>query len=353
MKKFIEIDKIRKICIFELGLIGDSVVIIPAMRALRKSFPDAHIVRIVNTSVRDLFDGCPFLDEIIEYDKNGKERSIWGKFKFLHKIRKKECDMFINFHTPEVGRNFGIYFRDNFFSFLTGAKVRVGYCSKGNGFFLTHKIFANSVSSEYIVDVILRLLGLLKIYNPSRKYEIWTTEENERSIDKTLKGKKLKRKFNIGLHPCSKYSAKSWKERNFAELSDILAKRYRANIIFTGARKDNSIIEEIVSYMRENAISFAGKISIGEFVALCKNLSLFVCVDTGPMHLAVAAGIPTIALFSGRDRKGEWEPREDNFFVVRKDVDCSPCFKEFCDHHLCMETITVKDVLDVIKGVVS
>lgn len=353
MKKFIEIDKIRKICIFELGLIGDSVVTIPAMRALRKSFPDAHIIRIVNTSVRGLFDGCPFVDEIVEYDKNGKENSIVGKIRFLHKIRKKKCDMLINFHIPNVTRNCRIYFRDNFFSFLTGAKVRVGYCTKGDGFFLTHKIFAKSVSNEYIVDAILKLLGLLKIYNPNKDYEIWITGKNEKSIDRILKRKKLKGEFNIGLHPCSKYSANLWKERNFAELADILAKRYRANIIFTGTRKDNSVIEKIVSYMRENAFSFADKISIGEFVALCKNLSLFVCVNTGSMHLAVAAGIPTIALFSGRDRKGEWEPREDNFFVVRKDVDCSPCFKEFCDHHLCMETITVKDVLDVVKEVVS
>lgn len=99
--------------------------------------------------------------------------------------------------------------------------------------------------------------------------------------------------------------------------------------------------------MKTEAINLAGELSISQLMALIKRYSMFLTVDTGPMHIAAALGVRTIALFGPGDFN-KWAYKNPSFMVIRKEVRCSPCYNYECASHECMRAITVEEVIEKI-----
>jgi len=232
------------------------------------------------------------------------------------------------------------------------AKYRIGCTRVGvlepKGYYLNrktrpskwqHKVFDN-------LDV-LKTIGI-EVTDP--KLELYINPEAKKSIQNKLtrEGVKNKDKMLI-IHAPPQHKTHQWLPERFAELANILSKDYK--IIFTGAKKDVPIVNNILSKMHNKAINFAGVTTISEFIALTERADLMISVDTGAMHVAAALRKPVIALFGAGDPK-IWRPFSENSKVIYKNDICTSCMKHHCTHNIhmqCMNSITAKDILENIN----
>jgi heptosyltransferase-1 len=155
--------------------------------------------------------------------------------------------------------------------------------------------------------------------------------------------------FLVVINPVARWRTKLWSERNFAELADRVIREKNAVIIFTGSSDDRAVIGRIVSMMKRKAENWAGETNLKELAALASLSTVFITTDTGPMHLAAAAGAKVLALF-GPTAPWRTGPYGESHVVVRKGLECSPCFQRKCDDIQCMEAITVEEVFEKINA---
>ena len=147
------------------------------------------------------------------------------------------------------------------------------------------------------------------------------------------------------INPVARWRTKLWEERNFADLADRLVSGKKAVIIFTGSPDDRPVNDRILSQMHEHAHNWAGETTLKELAALAAASDLFITTDTGPMHLAAAAGARVLALF-GPTAPWRTGPYGPSHLIVRAGTECSPCFQRECDKDVkCMAGITVEDVI--------
>jgi heptosyltransferase-1 len=153
----------------------------------------------------------------------------------------------------------------------------------------------------------------------------------------------------VAVNPVARWITKLWPEKRFAELADRLVKEKNAVVIFTGSPDDRAVNDRIISMMSETAMNWAGETTLKELAALASLTDLFITTDTGPMHLAAAAGARVLALF-GPTAPWRTGPHGPSHVVVRTGIACSPCFQRKCEIGVrCMEEITVDEVMKQIK----
>jgi len=160
-------------------------------------------------------------------------------------------------------------------------------------------------------------------------------------------------KPSLGINPGATYgSAKRWYPGEFAKVAIKLSKNY--NIIIFGGPTETEIAKDIERKIRKSGVdniqNLAGKTTIKELISKIAGLSQFITNDSGPMHIAAAYKIPTIAIFGPTNHKEthQWmNPRE---IIIRKEIACAPCMKRTCPlkHHECMKLIKAEDVLKTI-----
>jgi ADP-heptose:LPS heptosyltransferase len=156
----------------------------------------------------------------------------------------------------------------------------------------------------------------------------------------------------VVINPVARWRTKLWTERSFAELADRLVREKHALVIFSGSRDDRDLNGRVLSMMKEHALNWAGETTLKELAALAFHADLFIATDTGPMHVAAAAGTRVLALF-GPTAPWRTGPFGSGHIVLRTGIECSPCFKRECDSVRCMEAISVDGVMekiDLVQG---
>ena len=167
--------------------------------------------------------------------------------------------------------------------------------------------------------------------------------------------KNNKRKL-IGLNPGASYgSSKRWYPEEFADVACALSNHY--DIIIFGSPNEKDIAVDIEKYLIEkgvnNYINLVAKTSIDELINQIANLDLFITGDSGPMHLAAAFQIPTVAIFGSTNDKETSQWMNENSMIVKKNLECQPCMKRECPlkHHNCMKLVHASDVLEAVKQI--
>ena len=157
-------------------------------------------------------------------------------------------------------------------------------------------------------------------------------------------GTTLQKKL-VGVNPGAYFgSAKRWLSDRFAELLDRLIEKENAEVVIFGASNELQIAQVIQSYMRCQPLIFSGKTSLAELIAMISVCDLFITNDSGPMHLAAALRVPTLAIFGPTDEVATG-PLSPTAVLVKKKVECSPCLLRECPiDHRCMTRISVDEV---------
>ncbi len=280
----------RRILIIKPSALGDIILALPALSALKRSFPEARISWFVRPEFAPLITGHPFISDIILFDR--KQLSKWwcspDSFKSLRSLIKQlragKFDLVFDFQ--------GL-FRTGFFSWVTGSKRRFGMAGARElaHLFYTDKI-SQDASSIHLVDYYLKMVAAAGAKQREAEFKLPEDAGAAEKIDKLLKSQGVNGKYAV-IVPGAAQPNKRWPIERFAELAGKIGERFGLSIVATGSQGEREYIEAI----GKRVINLAGKTSVRELIPLMKKASLVVSNDTGPGHIAAALGVPIVMIF--------------------------------------------------------
>ncbi len=337
--------KINKIGIFQTSFIGDSVLTTPLIKKTKKLFPDTQIVVITRPQTEDIFKPLPEVAEVILNDKRGWNK-IAGVWKTARAIKKSGIDILLVPHRS---------FRSALIAWLSGVPVRIGFTSS-EGWFLYTKTVPFSWMIHDAERNLSLLQGIAKEQFGGEKLSMSFTPSAEENVARLLKDFNLEGKKLVGVHAGSAWPTKCWPMEYFVELISKLQTQLGVQVVLVGGGKqDTDLGEKICQLAQGHAASLCGKTSLADLMALMKHLSLFITNDSGPMHIATAFEVPTLAIFGPTTRELGFFPYGQGHRVMEiKDLECRPCAlhggkKCPLGHFKCMKDITPEEVFKNAK----
>ncbi|HYL58103.1 MAG TPA: lipopolysaccharide heptosyltransferase II [Candidatus Acidoferrales bacterium] len=334
----------RRILVKEVNWLGDLVMSLPALRAIRRTWPAAHLAVLIKRELASFFDGSHWLDEVIPYSVGRGIAGLNDRRRIVGTIRSRHFDL-------------GVLFPNSFESALwltlAGVPRRAGFAADARGAMLNLKASPTPAAiSEHQVNHWLEMVratsvadgGIddfaLDVHQPHReRMHEWLATRRTRA------GALL-----YAIAPAAAYGpAKEWPARNYAELIDLLGARVGAEVVLVGAPSERARCEQVASACKAGAIVAAGHTEIGELIALLSLCDGFIGNDSGCAHLAGALGIPTVAIFGSTnpDRTG---PLGAKARVIYRKLECSPCLARTCryGHYNCLMQIEPAELVDAI-----
>ncbi len=300
--------------------LGDCVMATPAIENILKAYPDAEFTFFGSEVATALMQEFPNVKEIvIDKSKSAQSRFLW--------IYKK-AKMLGEF---DVALTFRRAFFAKVFIFFTQAKKKGYYKREKKKKLHLVERYNNFINKTFKIQ---STPGPLKIYT---------------------KAKKFKKKI-VGINPGATYgSAKRWYPKEFAKVAAHFSKEF--DIVIFGSSNEKAIADEIVAFLEEfkikNYKNLVGKTTIKELCSLIGGCSLFITNDSGPMHIAAAYQIPTVAIFGPTNDQETSQWSNPKGVIVKKEIPCAPCMKRSCPlkHHNCMKSIHAQDVITAAQKV--
>lgn len=284
----------RKVLIVDPAFIGDMVRSTPAYRAVKEKIPGVRIEALIFEAGRPVFRHNPNADLV----RILPQRSLAGQIATAFRLRRERYDAIINLYTG---------LRMNFLCWLIGAPLRAGYNYRHRGCFHNRRvpIATRTVQTTYRPEECLLLLERAFGWSIENRSMVFTVFDEDRvAAGAALARLGVGREIPVvGVHAnsVSRREDKRWAPEKFAALADELIERYRAAVVFTGTAADAPTVEEILGFVRhrDRAFSAAGLFDLSRLGAFIDRCALFVSIDTGPLHMAIAIGTPTFAFVGG------------------------------------------------------
>ena len=347
----------KRILVVKLSDIGDVLTATPALRALRESFPAAHLDALVPPHSAPVLAESPLVDDVIVFDKFQYDRpidafkpsSLAALARFARHLRRQRYNCLVVLHHLTTCWGALKYAA---LALTSGAKVRVGL-DNGRGRFLTHRVRDGGFGARHEVEYWLDVVGTIGARTEDTSLEITITADDEDFANEQIPMTNDQRPL-VAIHPGSGgYSlARRWSVEGFARVAGALVERYGARIVLVGTAADG--VSQVASLMRSEAVNLEGKTTLGQLAAILKRCDLFIGADSGVMHLVAAVGTPLVAIFGPSNHRawGPW-PRDGRHIILRADLPCSPCSyvgysvgqREGCEAMTCMKAITPEMVL--------
>ena len=303
--------------------LGDCVMVTPAIENIVNLHPDADITIFGSAVSTRVFEHHPNVQRIVIDDSRKHKSRIFHLYKQARQLGRFDCA--ISFRRTLASKLFVWFSR----AILKGNYRR--YTKQDIHQVIRYNDFVNKV---------------FKINTNASQLTIY---KNSKPIKTHKSDKKL-----LGINPGASYgSAKRWYPEEFAKVAGELASQYDV-VIFGGPGEQDIALDIEQSFIEEgvnNYQNLAGKTTIVELIDRIFELDLFITGDSGPMHVAAAFQVPTVAIFGPTkdDETSQW--MNDKSIIVKKNLDCQPCMKRTCPlgHHNCMNFIKAIDVLDAVK----
>lgn len=337
--------EIKRIVVFNVNWVGDVLFSTAVIRNLRYHYPRAFISCIVPSACYQVLKGNPYLDEILIFDEHDRHRSLVAKLQFVQLLRRKRFDLVVLLHRS---------FTRALLCALAGIPQRVGYSTPKRGFLLTRRIMPPQVHSLHRIDYYLGVLAGAGMRPEDRYPEFFVSDEDKALVHQFLEKQGVGRKdFLVGLNPGGNWLPKRWPLSHWATLAAGLVKDCGAKVIVVGAQKDQGLAAALLKQAQVPVSMAAGVFNLKQLAALAQRLDVFITADTGPLHIANAVGTRRIiALFGPTDVRITGPVPEKNVTILQKNVGCRvPCYKVDCADNRCMQAITPREVLEVVKKI--
>ena len=335
--------KNKNILIFNVNWLGDVLFSTATIRNIRINYPDSFIACIIPSRCYPILKGNPHLDEVIIFDEKERQRGTLDKLRFVQLLKSKKFDVVFLLHGS---------FTRALICRLAGIPERIGYRAKKRGFLLTKRIKPVNRDSLHRIDYYLNIIEKAGLKVEDRYLEFFIDDAAMEFVGDFLNKKAIaKDEFLVAINPGGNWLPKRWPEAHWAILADKLIARFGARVIITGSHVDISIAQKIRDLMKEKPVIASGVFNLKQLGALCKRLDLFITADTGPLHIANAAGAKRIiALFGPTSPEITGPYPLNNTAILSKDVGCKvPCYVGHCKDNRCMKAITPEDVIEQIK----
>ena len=344
-----------RILVYHIGSLGDTLVAVPALWAVRENFPDAHITMLTDeqprrslVQARDIIDGSGLIDDYIVYPV-GKPLVLARLFL---QLRSRKFDSLVYLIRAYVDDR--RILRDKLFFKLAGIKRYIGMQEFSNS--PTYSLGSPMPAVPHVADTLLTRLRADGLKTPpvgQGRVDIGIGEREQDNVKQWLSGLPDDggRRW-IAIGPGSKMPCKIWPcERYLAVAKCLLAEYDLWPIIFEGTG-DRELDEKLVQELGRGYVP-AGVLGVRDSMAAMKRCSLFLGNDTGTMHMAAASGLRCVVPFSSRDYPGHWYPYGDGHAVFRTPIPCEGCMLERCVERKmeCILSISVQQVLEASRKI--
>ena len=332
-----------RILIVKTSAIGDVTHTLPALHALRRRFPAARIDWLVEEAAAGLITGHPYLNRVLisrrkNWIKECRQGRVAGVAReavsLIRELRRVRYEMVLDFQ--------GLL-KSSVFVLLARAKRKIGFDkgmehAEGSYLFLNEKIPPVSMDL-HAVDREKAILTAIDVHEEGRYALLIGREQHQRAAALLHDHGLMTNRPLVAINPMTTWPTKHWTNEGFAAVADTLVDQ-GMNIFFTGSPQDRPAIDVIIARMsRQGAVNLAGKTDLLTLAALYRRCRTVVSTDTGPMHIAAAAGTPVVALF-GPTAPWRTGPYGKQHRVIRRDeMDCGPCFRKTCATTRCMRAI--------------
>ncbi len=350
--------KQRRILLIRPDHVGDVLFTTPALRALRATVPDAYIAYLVGPWSREIVQGNPHLDELIVCPFPGFTRRPKEHFlepyvvlwKYAHALRARKFDVAVVLRFD--------HWWGTMLACWAGIPVRVGYAFPETTHFLTEAL--PYARGRHEVEQNMRLVASVagRDMGDAGPLDFTPRPQDARSALDLLKDSGFEGRY-LCLHPGAGAPVKLWRPEAFARAADAIAEKYDLQVVITGSSAEKGLTQGIADLMGRAPLVLAGQTNLGELAAIMGRSELVIGVDSGPLHLAVSQGVPTVHLYGPVDHRtfGPWGDSHKHRVVV-SDRSCIPCDRlDYAPHelldHPCVRAIAVEQVLRAADSVLA
>jgi ADP-heptose:LPS heptosyltransferase len=339
------IDAMR-VCIYRIGNIGDTACAIPAMHAIRRAYPAAHLTLVTSPGkagsigARELLDDVSWIDEIVVYHAEDIATAR-GRLELVRSLRARKFEVWIEL--PVVAAPLATLFRNLIVARSAGARWGFGWRYEPR-FAAPSQTLFNDFPDE--VDRLLEIVRTAGFAGEDTDFPLELTDSNARTVTDLLDQAGVAASdLMIAFAPGAKLEPNRWPVDRFIEVGNSLSTRgYR--IVVLGGSSEVPMCDRIAKAVGRNAVSLAGKTSVRESCEVLARCAMLVCNDSGVQHLAAAVGTPCVSLFTRREFPGMWWPHGPQHEVLMKDVECHTCFLDACPYdNKCIKAIGVDEVI--------
>ena len=305
------VERVERIVCLRLDRLGDLLTTLPAIEAVRRAAPNAHLELAVGSWNEPVAKRLPFVDSVRIVDTPW---ASWSKKVSLGQARRA-----LGVESPDLALEFQGDVRVLLLMALTRPTFRAGYGDTGGAYLLSHRAVWDESKSWYWQNSELVRTVFPHVETSETPFNFVTEPDRVRAA--ALVGPRSGPV--VGIHPSAGRALKQWEEEKFAALIDRLSAR--ATVVVTGAEGDRDLVDEIVSRSTSKPAVLLG-VDLAIFAAVVESFDVFVSGDTGPMHLSHAVGTPNVAIFGPSDPV-RYGPTEGSAVrrIVRTPVYCSPC----------------------------
>jgi heptosyltransferase-2 len=326
-----------KILIRATNWVGDAIMALPALRAVRARFPEAKISILARPYVLDIYRGQKICDELISYDPRRPHAGLSGRERLAQELRNQKFDVAMLLQNA---------FDAAWLAWRAGIPERIGYARDGRSLLLTKKIPVPKpgeipAHEQFYYLELLRRAGWIGSLPGESFVTLDVSEEHHRQAEETLLSAGARpNAVRIAIGAGASYgSAKCWPPERFADFVNRFRLHTDADVVLFGAAAEQTVSDAIAAEIMGPSISLVGKTAIADLPALLSRCQLFVGNDSGAMHVAAAVGLPVVAIFGPTDPYGT-APMTPRCTVVQEKPYCSPCFLRRCPtDHRCMTSV--------------
>ena len=335
-----------RILVTRLQYLGDVVLTLPLVDAVRHRFPRAEVDYLSRPPSSDLLKGDARFSEVFSL---APEDGAAASLSLVRRLRSRRYDAVIDLYSNP---------RSAWISRFTGAKMRIGGDRRGRRRLYTHAVtVAPEIRSA--MEYHLKYAEPLDVSAPARKPvllispgEIETARDRLQSFGVETRRPSRPR---IGLHPGGKWEVKRWPVSSFAMLAEMLKTNWDADIVVFTGPGERGYTDQLAGAAGDS-ITVLPEMDVRSLAAVLSLLDGMVVSDGGIMHLSVAVGTPTVGIF-GSAEPDIWFPYESfgPFAPVFLPIECRPCHRHICPlgHTACLRDLTAEAVLESLRNVVA
>ena len=335
-----------KILVRATNWVGDAIMAIPALRAVRAKFPEAHIAILARPYVADIYRGQEIADELIAYDWKGKHAGFAGRERLAKELREQKFDVALLLQNA---------FDAAWLAWRAKIPRRIGYARDGRSWLLTHAIEVPGTGEilaheKFYYLELIRRTGWLTELGDEKFIQLRVSAEETAAAEEKLRVAGSRRgALRIAVGAGASYgSAKCWPPERFAAALNDLMARGDGEVILFGTPAEIAVTDAIAAKLSRPAINLTGRTNIAELPALLSRCQVFLGNDSGAMHVASAVGLPVVAVFGPTDPFGT-APVTPRCSIVQEKPYCSPCFLRRCPtDHRCMNAVQPAEVSSAV-----
>jgi heptosyltransferase-2 len=308
---------LQNILVVQTSFLGDTVLTLPLLAEIKRRFPSSKLSLLCTPLGQELLSGHPAVDELIVDDKRKKHRGWAGLWRQANLLQSKGFTLALCPHKS---------FRSGLLLFLARIPYRVGFAQSKSSF-LFHKRVHRDARRHDVERTLSILEGVgIRSEECERVLHLPVSANLQDEVAARLRSLGINTSSMIvGLHPGSVWPTKRWSSESFARLIGFLKKNYACEILLFGGPEDVEVVGRVQALCSTQTVSLVGKIDLRELPAALGLCSILITNDSGPMHVAVARGVPVVAIFCATTPALGFYPYSSKAVVVEKALACRPC----------------------------